>query len=252
MTNSTFLYYRSGIDRKPNAKEAAPVAYAFDDLNGSIGHRPCTKGPNGAGAGTVFWRSSGTPELLGMYPESQEWRSVPGSDLMVGHYTDRALPGPDDLAARRQLPGHLVELGDGRRWLVPIARRWVEVEGAPVFVPALPTEPELDDDGEWQPGEVDRAYRTFWETSCRWWDAKVGGLQQGEGEEITLGDGLDMTLEVLQVNYRIGRVEAATLGLFRDNRGVDVLDAAIDWQGLGELSDALEKKRGAEQSEPAT
>lgn len=244
---TAFVYYRPGSGTRPSDDELVPLSYMLGRPP-AVSVRETRAGPDGQGSGALFWRSDNG--FVGAFlPDRQRWLRVGDTPVSVGVSDDAPLPGPDDLRRERQLPGRLVELGDGRRWLVPTVREWVEENGAPRWRPTLPTEPTQNEAGEWVAGEIDRDYQELWEASLRWWDAQEAAALTAKDDEgpavVTLDEGLTAALSALQINYRIGAAEAQLLGLFRHERGADVLNAMIDWHGLIELNAALEKKRTA-------
>jgi hypothetical protein len=141
--------------------------------------------------------------------------------VWCGH--NEQLPGPDDLKRSKQLTGHLVQLGDGQEWLIPIARSWAEEDGDIRYRVELPRRVGLDEDGEWQPGEVSRRYTELWAVA----EQHMQGMEYGQ-----LNDG---ALCALQTNYAIGKYEQDALGLFEDDSVLAVLSALNDLPGYQEI-----------------
>ena len=193
---------------------------------------PIRNGPDGAnGVVLVTDGAALGDKMLGYYPDDQTWQKIPGSVAWVGCYDD-ARPKPEDLLQPDTLGGHLVRLGDGKEWTVPVARGMSEEDGELRWSCALPTGVALDDDGNWLRGAPLAKYDRLWELACKWWDvwnaAAVGG-EDGKAAEFAF-DGLhDSAVLALQTNYRIGKAEAALLRLFDGSKAVEVLKAVIDW-----------------------
>jgi hypothetical protein len=115
--------------------------------------------------------------------EMQRWTKVPGADCWVGYWID-AVPGPADLARRKQIAGYGLVLGDGRSWEIPVARSYAERgegEAAELFYEVnLPRALELAADGKWTAGGVVARYAPLWELAEAWPDRCRGVLPAGE------------------------------------------------------------------------
>jgi len=235
------LYYLPDAARArlTEAIDAAGLGYAFDGPP-----IPCevTRGPQAAQpAGLVVADKGSAPDhMVRLDPDAQTWRPIPGSDAMVGVYTD-APPTPELLARADLLPGHPVELADGQTYIAPVARGLaMDDEAGPTgWTLALPQTVGLDPAGAWTAGDVVPRYRALWAAACHWWDAKHQALDAGPDDDqpdaatvaftFDFASLLDAALTVLAANYRVGRPEVALLGLFDDASAVRLLDAAIDW-----------------------
>lgn len=207
-------------------------------------------GPSG-GSGVVF--ASFPPEETGLVRidlDKQTWRPIPGSSAWVGHYTDR-LPTPATLARDEQLAGHWLELLDGNSWRVPMARGWSESDaGESRWRVLLPQRLDLAADGRWVNGAVVARYQPLWELCEAWLNERCG---QADGRLANQGD-IDAAVLCLQANYKIGRVEAALLGILSDELIGQVLDCLIDWPGwLAHLKkNAPPEKTASASSTPPT
>ncbi len=217
-------------------------------------------GPDG-GAGVILADSTRVPNI-GHYRDRQEWIRIPGNPAgaWVGRYTDSPVE-PKDLQRDEMLSGHEVRLADGRDWLVPIARAWGEFEGEVGWCKRLPQKTTLDEDGNWTTGEVVERYAEIWSTVCQFWDALLDGdSEDAESEDAGQGaakiqfdfPGIrDAALQILTVNYRLGKAEVALLGLFESGTSDNVLMATIDWPGFEALSETLSKKKQETEASPA-
>ena len=183
--------------------------------------KKCQLGASGPG-GHVGMLAVHSGEHMGYYPERQIWRKR-GPGVWVGMWRELPKPTPAELATADPLPGHEVTLRDGQRWVAPMAREWDAVaESSRVRVPAAF---DLNDDGQWVRGEVEQPYQRLWDIASKRWET-IGD----PSASLLLTDATDMAVECLSVNYRLGRVEAALLGLFDDQgrAALEVLDAAVD------------------------
>jgi hypothetical protein len=225
----TFFYFVPGRDSLRVADLAAlGLAYAFER---GIDCRPAM-GVLGGQNGVVFAQQDSYAEgQLGYYADRQVWKQAPGSALWVGHYKEQ-LPGPEDLARKKQLDGHWLELDDGQQWLVPVARSYSEratgKEMDIVWTLQLPQRLDLAADGRWVTGAVVNRYAALWELAEAWLRVRTGEATDTDRARYDAQGEKDAAVLALQANYRLGRVEAALLGLLNDNLVGDVLDQLID------------------------
>lgn len=217
--------------------------------------RECQRGPDGH-KGVVVVDPSGFQEthLIGYFPEKQAWRKIPphpsvvsapscSIEAYVGVYRDPP-PTPAELLRRRTLRGHLVTLGDGQQYEIPVARGWSDDEEDPGWYMALPQATDLDEEGNWTRGGVVAAYAPLWDVALRWWDAMVaaeegseqedaeGTEEEGKGLEFEFAQLNDAALLALSTNYRLGKAEVALLGLFSTGVPQAILQATVDWPTL--------------------
>jgi len=225
-----------------------------DVLAASMHHRQCD-GPGGR-HGVIVARSDAIASVkVGYWPDAQTWRRLPGAaeakEVWLGYDTESP-PGPAELIrAGPLLPGHQLELADGRNWLVPVA---IQAAGPPLqFTRALPAIMDLSEAGEWVPGDVLPVYRFLWEIATDWFDAKAALGQhvveenpagQFEDERFTDRWIFDAAVKVLSVHYHVGNLEVAMLKLFSSTAGMEVLDHLIDEPGYRAIVEAetLQKK----------
>jgi hypothetical protein len=239
-----FLYYVPTTKQTLNLSDmqAAGLGYAFDR---DCVPRAVSNGPDGAGGVVCGTTSKG----LGYFSDRQKWRKIPGSSAWVGMAKDDP-PGPDELSREEQLGGHWVTLGDGNRWLCPVARGVAETDDSAGWYVALPSVLALSDSGEWVSGEVELRYRHLWELATAFWDAFSGANVEKGGISFDFQGLPDAAVTCLAANYRIGRAEAALLSLFDDKqaKAAAILQALIDWPSWDEI---LKKKAVAELSRSA-
>lgn len=232
-----FLYF-SPQPTPPSAKDLERLTLAHLDRVGPT--RQTTAGP-GERPGYLFARPGYPDTQVKFLPDGQVWRQIPGSEAWVGHGRE-AVPGPAELLRADALDGNSVLLGDGREWLVPVARRW-DFDGEIFVRQTLPRETELDAEGRWQAGQVVAGCRRLWEITLQW-DAFQRADREGEpSAALSFHDGAMLAVEVLARNYHLAAAEAALLGLITEATVPAVLDALTDEAGLIE---AIKKKAAAD------
>ena len=180
---------------------------------GAPSYAEMSPGPDG-GAGVVFrFDDGGCGDV-----EKLCWTRN-GKTAWVG-FTPANRPGPERLARRKTIAGREVELADGNRWPVPVARR---IDGEP----GLPR--RLEYDGEaWRPGAVLPLYASLFDEAARIFDSLINADAEDDAP-LTLSDECDLAARALQINYRVGPAEISALGLFDTRTHADVLLAMVDW-----------------------
>jgi len=178
-----------------------------------------------AGSDPSDWKYNGS---------QQTW--VPwgdGSAVWIGWQTSSP-PQPEDLARRKQLPGHPVTDRAGRQWTVPIARSQHGRSGLPAdFVRTAGGVETV----------VSEPYLPLWELSgsVRDW---IFDRHVPENQPLWK---YDTALQILAANYRIGPQEANLLQQFDCSLlNTDTIDTIllhfIDWEMPEELLRTLQKK----------
>lgn len=234
------IYYLAG--KRAVSEEdlrKAGLGYALDGAGGPS-HVAAEKGPDG-GAGVMFT----LPDARGENPPVQalaasaRWTRIPDvAGAWVG-FDPKDPPGPGDLCRREKMVGHDVEMGDGRKWTVPVAIRFPEGT-------CLPR--SLSWDGSrWAQGDVVPRYRELFAAAQRIWDNLVNATKPGEeaGEvTVTLSEEAGVCACALAVNYRLGPAEISALGLFDEQSEANAALALVDWPAV--LEYARKKKQALE------
>jgi hypothetical protein len=232
-----FLYYINGGNAAFGPREAAALGLGYALADPGVAVRQVVGGPDGGNG--VIAAAAGVQEV-GYFPDRQTWRRLCTEDSVAGTVwvglAPLRRPGPADLARVDRLSGHWIELLDGHPWLVPIARGWSEEDGELRWYHNVPMVADLDDAGRWTRRKVSERYAAFWDLVCRWDEARgqaaavaAGTLDSGSVTvSFEFDDLLDAAVQVLAQNYRLGRTEAALLGLLSDAAAVAVLNAAAD------------------------
>lgn len=235
-----YFFPGAGPTLSPADLEARGLGYAFDRAPDC---RQTGRGPDG-GPGLLCSGQLGGA-ALSYEASSQRWIEIPGAKApaWVGIWRDSPPPGPADLARPVQLPGHRVELADGREWVAPIVRGVAEDGGEPIAYCPLPREMQLDEEGRLSPGEITKAYQTLWDAAAAFFDTVAGPLEDPAGDaETRIPIDSNAAVELLAANYFLGPAEVVLLGLLRWNgpEAQRILEAAIDLPSWEQL---LKKKR---------
>lgn len=229
---SVIMYFLPGRRELVGLKQVGELGldYAFDGP--SITSREVINGPEGA-AGIIFACGDGDVRYK---LEKQTWEPYPGKlddagkpALWYGYWTDDP-PGPDYFARKGQFDGHLVKLGDGQQWLVPVARR---IDGTTVLPRSMSWR---GDDERWGPGEVIPVYRELFSQACRLFDTLLAAASKAEegdmSVEMTFNEEADICAIALAANYRLGPAEISLLNLFDTQTEPEVAFALVDWPAL--------------------
>ena len=144
---SGFLYFLPECVDPPDLAALAKVGlgYAFE-----VPPAYTIKG-GGSGPGELSGMLVGDGNDLVYDPARQTWSALPIADcrlpIRIGMWNDRP-PTPEELVRRKMLPGLSITVGDGREWIVPIARRWVSDAAEGGWFNALPHRWGLDEGGQ--------------------------------------------------------------------------------------------------------
>lgn len=246
------FYYWIPMDRAPTNTSAvlrilteAGLHYAFDER---VTTRTSERGPDGM-RGVVVVAGDNADGKLGWWPEEQTWKRIPRSEIWCGMFKED-VPTPDSLIRDDTISGEWLTLDDGRRWLIPCARRFKE-HGEDIYpLENLPKRLTLNDDGEWVPGGIKSRYRKLWDLTCGYADAWSKALQdkaEGGTGVLQIPDEtlLHTAVEAVKTNYRVGAIELDMLGVF---------DQEVMWKVLAVLIDektfhAWAKKKVREQAD---
>jgi hypothetical protein len=230
-----FLYFvptdRPGLT--PKDLRAAGLGYL------GIKHNPPAR--LGAGPeqknGIVFAADGKSPAAY--KPAEQTWLPGPDGKYFVGRANAEEPPGPDDLNRLRFVDGEPILLPDERTWTVPICRSIVRGS-------TLPEAIVLGADGKtWTMKELPeftalcRVAERLW---AQWWTSTSDGADAEKNVDIEVGweESVSVAVDALGVNYRLGPVEASSLGLLTSESVGAILRAIID---LPELTRVARQKK---------
>ena len=229
------LYFIEGIDTvSPQLVEACGLSYA---LAPGCSHRMASQGP-GESPGAVCSLAS---EHVGYFPDRQTWHDLGergGRRVWFGYVTDSP-PGPDDLLRPTAITGEAVTLFDDRVWQIPRAIAF-EAGGMRLVAPAA----VKWTGGKWMRGQVKAAYRRLDEIGRGFWDRFMVPIDD-PAQALSGVDCIEWAIEVLGVNYRVGRDEVSALGLLDDQaeKSIEILKAVIDYRGFQEHANYLDSSQ---------
>ncbi len=151
--------------------------------------------------------------------DGQSWTRVADGNYWIGFDQD-APPAPDELQREYVVTGPEHELGDGRIWTCPIVRRQGVQNALPSRWGVDPTT------GEYASTMLPR-YSAAWAAAGKILNAQFGG-------ELSRQGALDLCVQMLAINYRIGVHEVSLLGLLDDTNWKLIWRAATDADFLDE------------------
>lgn len=177
-----------------------------------------------------------TPEVPAKFvADRQIWRKRADGAVWIGLQKDHG-PAPQVLQRAQLHVGQTVRLADGNDWAIPRAVAFLE--DRPMTLPAV-----IDlDDNDRPTARVHPRYQQFCEQAYAFFEH-----WSGRGEQLKQDQLLEIAVAALNVNYRIGRIEAVALLKLLDSESLSrLLRAVID-------ADALEQHvRASATSKKAT
>jgi hypothetical protein len=208
------------------------IAETFSDVAtvDDVGMTNVMRGPDGlSGCIVVALPVDRTRQHVQTYQaDRQEWTQIdPG--LYIG--VDQQLrPHPFDLARSKALKGYPVTLADGHSYVVPVVRRpdWL-VERLRVQPSELPSSVKMGAHGSWTP-KVKSQHAGLFERMqgvAELFFEDDGSLKQIP-TSVSMDWGVNLALEILGLNYRIGANEQTILDLLDNENWGTVLAFAID------------------------
>ncbi len=238
-----FLYYLPGRRSIPTLDQLKEIGLdcAFERTSTTCG---VTGGPDD-GSGIVMCQDPTPGVRVGYYPNEQTWTKVPAGPngppqaYWIGWYTTKP-PTPEVLARENQLPGRMVRLGDGQRWLIPSARQLPHVFR---FTPGDGWHGEIAEAHAWILPEADRVRSAYTKAAAAWLPGQPFWVDV-EAEDI------DLAAKLLGTNYRVGAFELTALNVLQSDTVPAVLLAMLDPDDSAIADMNLEETPSAE-TEPA-
>lgn len=204
------MHYQIYLPGKRTGDGEYLEAAGLGHLRGGEEYWETSTGPDGTGGMIVTWPLDDPGYLFGYYPDEQEWLvgpngkpkaesgwqqskdleplSASGSPLYYCGFWGGRPPTPLELGKPPGVPGMEIMLGDGNRWVVPVAellpKDVIFKAGSPQAV-------------------VKQQFEKFWDESTRW----VGWFLEADPEreipESFIPDLFEYVLRALSLNYRI-------------------------------------------------
>jgi hypothetical protein len=142
---------------------------------------------------------------------------------------------PEWFARKMQFEGHLIQLEDGNKWMIPVARALRAGVGLPHLL-VLGSKGELVSLPHPKYESICRKADAVWESFYT--EIESGKQEIGAGS-LSMAEIYDLCGEALNLNYRIGKWEASALRLFSDASMGKILAAIVD---LPTIEEELKKK----------
>lgn len=232
-----FLYFAPGDIATVSNSQANQ--WGLGHVAGRDGSLTCRQVSASIGSGCVFALADDHRGAVKFDADKQTWRKIPEKfttrELWIGWWNDDR-PGVSDLARKNQLPGRMVELLNGERWLVPLLRKW-ENEDKVRWRTVLPTVIDFNDDGDLVVGDVAPQYRQVWDKSLPIAQQLCFGT-----EGVAYDDVIALAGPLLGLNYRVSIVEVVILGLISTHEAKTIIDAALDIETFEELLKNLQSR----------
>lgn len=257
-----FLYFvpsqiLTGIAPSPDELAEIGLSYAFE---GRPHFASIQQGGPGAGRGSLLaCRRRFEPGQYKIELANQEWKKHPSGKYWVGRFTDLPLPKPTELARDTQIDGYRIELADGQKWQIPLAfQNWdSSTPGDPciTYRNVLPHSLGLGDDGLWSESEPLPKYRRLVELAQAWNDVQRNPPETLPPELVTKWNQYQTlcaaAVEVLAINYVVGPIECAMLGILTYQHAERILDQTIDEPEFELIKKKWREKLAASTSVPA-
>jgi hypothetical protein len=187
-------------------------------------------GPDGGQGVLVYWDNPSDPDSVPaatVNPAQQEWLPAPEFDgLPAGRYwlgVDKARrPRPSDLRRKKLRDGKEIELADGNKWMIPVARQLPHVLGIGVR--------RIRDD-----------YKAFYEralAALQWLNYSGESLVWRCSEQAMY----TLTCAALSVNYRLTEDMCSLLGLVDTENAVLAVEAVCDGSTIERMLELAKKK----------
>lgn len=222
-----FLYFIEGSPKnRVDILKEHKLAYALD-TNCQL--TPIALGATPSGQpGCLLADASRHTSPPSFRDDEQSWQRF--KNHWVGYWLDNP-PRPEELQREKMIPGYSIELGDGNKWQVPLARQYSNV-GEPGS--HLPHKLKVNESGEWTVGDVIDRYRDVWSVALEFFDlwhtALREAVEDGRGSFVfDYAHPQSAAIKILSSNYAISDVEASLIGLLlSDDTSGQIMRAACD------------------------
>lgn len=201
--------------------------------------RHITRGPGGGQCTLVCIGDNG--KSLFYKPAEQTWQKSHNGKYWVGFYNDDP-PTEQCLRRKMQLAGHYVELTDGGKWLVPVARILSGGSRLPQSL-ILGSNGQVTTEALPQYAEFSSKVEKLWE------DFQIeNGWKEGK-LQLSIAERMQLAIEALGWNYHVRTEEVNLLKLITSqNLSGEILAAIIDLPTLIEISKELQQHKKKDES----
>ncbi len=165
-------------------------------------------------------------------PDVQQWMKSYNQEYYIGFYLEDP-PKPAELARKKQLAGHAVELGGGYEWLIPVARKFAEGSVLPVSLGIGKNGEIVTDELTEYVGFSGRAEKYYRDT-LRQWD-RIEGC-----DEMTTDGRIKLAIEAIMLNYHVGIEETFALKLINTANLHEICEAIIDLPTVIEVNKQMQ------------
>lgn len=203
-------------------------------------HSPTDKGPGDQPGLVVMphlkgaFGSDPTPKVL-YDPGSQTWRKSPAGSFWIATRNGHPLPTPDQLRRDRIIDGHDVEMLDGSKWMIPVARAFPSGT-------RFPQRLKLSADGKvWEYHELDQyipicrsaekiveVFKGYAKPRDEEADDELADTPESEGG-LDEQAAMSIVCDAIAINYRVSPVEIDLLGIIGTDQLGEVCRALIDF-----------------------
>lgn len=202
-------------------------------------------GPDGKSG--VIYQQNATTKSLQFDKSKQRWKRIPNTDVYVGVWTNDP-PKAEKLIKSDAIAGQYVPLGDGDRWLIPIARFECDNETTGNLTPQI----DVDDFGNVIPGAFSPTQAKLNQMAERLAKSFIAAFDKLVNDNSPISifrfdiDDHD-PFDIIAANYRVSPAEIVLLNLFRwrDNAFYDIVKVFIDSDSYLQL---YIKKKASEQT----
>jgi hypothetical protein len=229
---NTFIYAIPGGN--PVTEQILKAAGLADIFDGQVTQRDY-KGTFFEGEPVVLFVPEDCPaDKARCHPEKQTWQKSADGKYWVG-IDNETVPGEVDLSRKKQFEGHLVKLGNGEKWLIPIARRFGRGS-------ALPKALILGSKGELMTEELPE-YAEFSAQVERFWEYFIAAVNKESSREMTPQEQWQLLVRAMQLNYRITAEGISLLKLVTTENFNEILEAIIDIPTVMKIAAEENKKK---------
>ncbi len=229
---SGFIYAISNAGMVTAKKlEEVGLANIFEGVNYS--QRQTAQGPGG-GDCTLICIGDDAKRLY-FKPEEQSWQQSLNEKYWAGFY-EKDKPSEEILRREKQLAGHEIELGNGSKWLIPVAR--IITGGS-----ALPQSLILGKNNEVRTEALPQ-YAQFSAKAEKLWEDFLNENSEKKKEvKLTIPERMTFASEALAWNYHIGTEEVNLLKLITTQNLHEVLEVIIDIPTLIKVAKEMEAQK---------